>query len=133
MAKSHPHIDSPTAEQLRNLAEGRPQKIVDAYLALHEIVIETLPELTYSVDEVDGSVGYGPHQYGYNGWGIAALTPYGKWVSLTLLQGARLADPNGLLQGNSTMRHVKLSGPQEVESNRAAVVELLRAAVRVNE
>lgn len=132
MAKTHPHIESPEPEQLRELVAGRPEQLVEAYLALHELVISTLPDVRFSVDTVDASVGYAAHQYGYNGWGMAALTPYAKWVSLTLLQGARLADPAKLLSGNATMRHVKVIGPEGVRNDGDVIRALLLAASGLN-
>lgn len=129
MAKTHPHLDAPTPGQLRQIAGEHSDDIVEAYLTLHQIVLDAVPELSFSVDTVDASVGYGAHQFGYNGWGVAALTPYRRWVSLTLLQGARLADPHGLLTGTSTMRHVKVSDASDVENTHAAITGLILAAV----
>lgn len=133
MAKTHPHIESPETDQLRALVEGRPEPLVEAYLALHDLVVAALPDVRFSVDTVDASVGYAAHQYGYNGWGMAALTPYGKWVSLTLLQGARLDDPAQLLSGTSTMRHFKVTGPDDVRANGEAIRALLLDASRLVE
>lgn len=131
MAKTHPHIDTPSVEQLATLLEGRPEPLVEVYLALHELVVSTVPDVRYSVDEVDASVGYAAHQFGYNGWGMAALTPFGKWVSLTLLQGSKLEDPSGLLTGATTMRHVKLKKLDEVREHEAAIRALVRAAAEL--
>lgn len=133
MAKTHPHIESPETDQLRALVEGRPEPLVEAYLALHDLVVAALPDVRFSVDTVDASVGYAAHQYGYNGWGMAALTPYGKWVSLTLLQGARLDDPAQLLSGTSTMRHFKVTGPDDVRANGEAIRALVLDASRLLE
>ncbi len=128
MAKTHPHIESPDPEQLGVLVAGRPEPLIEAYLDLHALVISTLPDIRFSVDTVDASIGYAAHQYGYNGWGMAALTPFAKWVSLTLLQGARLDDPARLLTGTSTMRHVKVTGPKDVRNGGEAIRALLLAA-----
>ncbi|MDN5683799.1 DUF1801 domain-containing protein [Corynebacterium glyciniphilum] len=118
MSKTHPHIVSPGPEQLATLVEERP---------------EALPDVMNSVDTVDASIGYGAHQYGYNGWGMAAVTPYKKWVSLTLLHGADLEDPSALLTGTATMRHVKLASEEEFEANRAAIIALVRSAAELHE
>ena len=131
MAKTHPHIDSPTALQLRSLLEGRPGLLVQVYLALHELVVTALPDVRFSVDTVDAAVGYGARLYGYNGWGMAALTPFGKWVSLTLLQGSKLEDPERLLKGTAVMRHIRLSKPVSVQENRAEISRLVVAASRL--
>ena len=132
MAKTHPHIESPSTDQLAELVRNRPRPLADTYLALHDLVISALPDVASSVDCVDASIGYGAHQYGYNGWGLAAVTPFGKWVSLTLLQGSRLDDPEGLLTGTTTMRHVKLSDPESVRTHRDALRALLLAAAALN-
>jgi hypothetical protein len=133
MAKTHPHITAPTPAQLARLVEDRPEPIAQTYLALHALVLETLPDVEHSVDEVDASIGYAAHQYGYNGWGMAAVTPHSRWVSLTLLQGSRLPDPSGLLEGTAVMRHVKPRTPEEVEEHRADLAALLLAAARLCE
>lgn len=133
MAKTHPHIESPTAEQLREVVAGRPEAIVESYLGLHELVLAAVPEICFSVDTVDAAIGYGAHQYGYNGWGMAAVTPFGKWVSLTLLQGSRLDDPQGLLTGTTVMRHVRVSRPELIATRRAAIAALIGAATTLND
>ena len=132
MAKTHPHIESPTPTQLRSLVLDRSEALVQTYLALHEILVSALADVVYLVDEVDASVGYGAHQYGYNGWGMAALTPYTKWVSLTLLHGAQLPDPEGLLTGTAQMRHVKLKHPDEVAQHSEALKSLVQAAAQLH-
>ncbi len=132
MAKTHPHLDDPSREQLAALVEGRPAPLVEVYLGLHELMVEALPDVASSADTVDASVGYAAHQWGYNGWGMAALTPYGKWVSLTLLQGAHLDDPTGLLTGTTTMRHIKFKDPEELAELRDAIRALVIAAARLN-
>ena len=131
MAKTHPHIDSPTVVQLRSLLEGRPAPLVQVYLALHELVITALPDMKFSVDTVDAAIGYGAHQYGYNGWGMAALTPFGKWVSLTLLQGSKLEDPEHLLKGTAVMRHIRISKPADVREHRVEISCLVVAASKL--
>ncbi|MGO1266089.1 MAG: DUF1801 domain-containing protein, partial [Microbacterium gubbeenense] len=102
MAKTHPHIETPTADDLMRVIGDRP--LTDVYLALHALVIATLPTIRHSVDEVDAVIGYGAHEYGYSGWGMAAVSPFTKWVSLTLMKGAELTDPDGLLTGTASMR-----------------------------
>jgi hypothetical protein len=132
MARTHPHIESPDADQLAELVAGRPEPLIEAYLELHAAVISTLPDIRFSVDTVDASVGYAAHQYGYNGWGMAALTPFAKWVSLTLLRGARLDDPARLLSGRSTMRHLKVTGPEDARNGGEAIRALLLEASGLN-
>jgi len=132
MGKTHPHLDSPTVEKLEELVAEHAQPVREAYLALHELVIESVPEARFTVDTVDKSIGYGARQLGYNGWGMAAVTPYTKWATLTLLAGAQLPDPAGVLTGTSTMRHVKIASAAEVAERREAIAALLRAAATVH-
>lgn len=129
MAKTHPHIETPTADDLMRVIGDRP--LTDVYLALHALVIATLPTIRHSVDEVDAVIGYGAHEYGYGGWGMAAVSPFTKWVSLTLMKGADLTDPDGLLTGTASMRHVKLSSVDELADKRDGIAALLLSATRV--
>ncbi len=132
MAKTHPHIEFPRAEQLAGLVADRHDEIARVYLALHQLVIDAVPDARFSVDEKDASIGYGAHQFGYNGWGMAAVTPYGRWVSLTLLHGSQLEDTQGLLVGDAVMRHVKPRTMSEVDHHREALESLLRAAAALH-
>lgn len=132
--KTNPHIDQPTEAELQALIAGAPPALQTLYLELHRLVLETVPDVKYSVDCKDRQIGYGAHQYGYNGWGMAAVAPYTKWVSLGFLSGAALDDPEGLLEGSgAAVRHVKFRSPEELSARREAVQRLLRGAVRVNQ
>ena len=133
MAKTHPHLDHPTNEQLSELVADLPGERAATYLALHQLILDTLPDIAYSVDQVDLVIGYGAKQYGYGGWGMLAVSPYTKWVSLTWMQGARLADPDAVLTGTSAMRHVKPTSPDEVAQLKPALVPLLQAAAHLND
>ena len=133
MAKTHPHIDMPSEADLGALLESRPPEIRQLYLDAHRLVLEAVPDVRYSVDCVDGEIGYGARQFGYDGWGMSAVTPYTKWVSVTFLRGAHLDDPDGLLEGATLMRHVKLRSTAQFEASRDAIKRLLEAAVLVNE
>jgi hypothetical protein len=97
-------------------------------------VLETLPNVTHSVDSKDGVTGYGARQYGSDGWGLAALAAHSKWISLMFMRGADLADPEGLLEGSGKkMRHVKLRSPQAFEERRNALRELIAEAAGLND
>jgi hypothetical protein len=133
VAKTHPHIDSPSEPQLAELVAARPEHVREAYLAAHRLMVGTLPKVRFSVDTVDGQIGYGARQYGYNGWGMAAVSPHSKWATLVLLGGARLPDPSGLLAGTSSMRHVKLTSAAQVASSADDLRELIQAAARLND
>ncbi len=133
MGRTHPHLDQPTPEALAALVADRPEGIRDAYLALHRVVVEAAPAgLRYSVDEVDRSIGYAARQYGYNGWGMVAVTPYAKWVAITFLDGKLLMDPASLLQGTAQMRHVRVTGVAAVREHEAELAGLVRVAVRLH-
>jgi hypothetical protein len=132
--EKHPHIERPTDEALSALLKDRPPGVLAAYLAAHRLVLETLADIAYSTDEVDGVTGYGARQYGYGGWGMAALGAHAKWASLMFMQGADLDDPEGLLEGTGKkMRHVKLRTADQVEERRLALRGLVQSAARVND
>lgn len=95
-------------------------------------MLDSVPGVVFSVDTVDGAIGYGARQFGYDGWGMAALTPYAGWVSLGLLRGAALDDPHGLLEGTGALvRHAKLRSAEELSARREPIRELLEAAAGI--
>lgn len=129
----NPHIDNATEDQLMGLLEGKPPILRQLYLDIHRLMREVLPDVTYSTDCTDGVTGYGARQYGYDGWGMAALAAHSKWVSLMFLRGADLNDPDGLLEGTGKkMRHVKLRSPEQLEQRLHAVRALIKAAATIN-
>jgi hypothetical protein len=134
MSTKHPHIESPTEAQLTDLLQNKSPDLRQIYLDTHRLVLETLPNVTHSVDSKDGVTGYGARQYGSDGWGLAALAAHSKWVSLMFMRGADLADPEGLLEGSGKkMRHVKLRSPQAFEERRNALRELIAEAAGLND
>jgi hypothetical protein len=131
-SKKHPHIDRPSDAQLKDVLKDKPPAIRDLYLGMHRLVLETLPDIAYSVDGSDGQIGYGARQYGYDGWGMAALAPHTKWISLGFLRGTSLDDPGKLLEGTgASVRHVKLRSQDELVARRAALQQLLKGAAGV--
>jgi hypothetical protein len=133
-SKAHPHIDNPTEEQLREAVSDRPPLIRELYLDLHRLICETLPDVNFSVDLKDGEIGYGKRQYGYDGWGMAALAPYTKWVTLHFLRGVDLEDRSGLLGGSGkSLRHVKVHSPEQLDAIAGEIRRLVAEAARLNE
>lgn len=131
-SKTHPHIDSPSEADLKRIiAAVRPLQR-DLYLDVHALVLNAVPGVAFSVDTVDGAIGYGARQFGYDGWGMAALTPYNGWVSLGFLRGARLDDPHHLLEGTGALvRHVKLHSADDLAARREWLHRLLEAAAGI--
>ena len=71
-------------------------------------------------------VGFGPSERASEA--VVSIALYPRWVTLFFLQGARLADPAGLLKGSgSRVRHVVLSDAAVLD--RPAVRALLRQAL----
>jgi hypothetical protein len=113
---------------------GRSPALRRLYLDAHRLVLETVPEVAFSIDRDDGEIGYGARQFGYNGWRMAALAPYANWASLAFIRGVGLDDPQGLLEGTGTVtRHVKLRSVEELDEWRDAIRRLLEAAVRLDQ
>ncbi|HZX45846.1 MAG TPA: DUF1801 domain-containing protein [Clostridia bacterium] len=130
--KKHPHIERPSAEQIISVLQDKTPMIRQLYLDTHMLILETLPDVAYSIDCDDGQMGYGARQYGYDGWGMAALSAHSKWVSLVFMRGTDLEDPNGLLEGTGkSIRHVKLRSPEQAKERRSALEELIRAASKL--
>ncbi len=71
------------------------------------------------------AVGFSPDGTTANAFLSVALYP--RWVSLFFLQGATLADPDGLLTGSgTTVRHIRLGKAQDLDAPPVRV--LIRAA-----
>ncbi len=127
--KQHPHTAMPSNDELRELVARLQPQHEALYLATHALVLEAVPDVRFEADLVDGSVGYGARQYGYGGWGMAALQVHKGWVSLFFMQGVDLPDPDGVLEGSGkVLRHVKLRSVEALETRAQALRTLLVAA-----
>ena len=72
------------------------------------------------------AVGFSPSEKSSEG--IFSIALYPRWVSLFVLQGAGLADPQGLLKGSgSTVRHIVLVGVDDFD--RPAIRALMDRAL----
>ena len=90
---------------------------------LRAIVLEVDPEAVEVVRLGDraATYGVGPRKMSE---GYCYVLPYQRWVNLGFYQGARLPDPDGLLEGTGArLRHVK------VRSVAAADAPAIRALV----
>jgi len=133
-SKTHPHTDMPSEDELTRLILDKHPKHHALYLEMHRLVLRAAPDVRYSVDLVDGVIGYGARQYGYDGWGMAALSPHKGWVSLVLFRAGVLEDPDGLLEGSGALvRHVKLRSIEELAARRDTLKRLIEAAVSINQ
>lgn len=131
--EKHPHIEQPTIEQLAGLLESKTPAIRELYLNTQRLVLDTLPDVRYSVDCKDAMLGYGVRQFGYDGWGMAGLAAHSKWVSLIFMLGTELEDPAKLLEGSGKkVRHVKIHSPEQFSIIHSALRTLLTAASKVN-
>jgi hypothetical protein len=132
--EKHPHIESPTPEQISGLLESRTPLMRRLYLDVHLLLLETLPEVVFSIDTKDGQMGYGARQYGYDGWGMAALSAHKQWVSLFFMAGVDLESSDSWLEGTGKkMRHIKLRSPAELAEKRDRLRALIQAAARLKE
>ena len=133
-SRTHPHTDMPTEDELTRLILDKHPKHHELYLETHRLILRAAPDLRYSVDLVDGVIGYGARQFGYDGWGMAALSPHKGWVSLVLFRAGVLDDPDGLLEGSGALvRHVKLRSVEHLAASRESLKRLLEAAVNINQ
>ena len=129
----HPHIEMATEAQLADLLQAKTADIGQIYLEAHRLLLETLPDVVYATDCTDGMTSYGARQYGYDGWGMAALAAHAKWVSLVFMRGTSLKDENHLLEGTGkNMRHVKLRSLEAFARRRPGLQALIEQAVGLN-
>lgn len=127
------HIVNASDEELAAVLGKQDPELRDIFIAVHRIIRECLPDVRFATDCVDGGTGYGARQYGYDGWGMCALSPHKNWVSLYFMRGSELKDPEGVLEGSGKqMRHLKLRSLQEVEERRDVLRRLIQQAARLN-
>lgn len=133
MSDKHPHEEGAPDERLAELLASQSEVVRATYLAVHALVRDVLPDVRWSTDLVDLATGYGAHQYGYGGWGMAALMPHARWVSLVFLRATDLDDGAGILEGaGKNVRHVKMRSLEELEARREALRGLIEQAARLN-
>lgn len=130
----HLHIERPSLEQIKSVLQSKAPVIRQLYFDMHMLILDILPDVVYSIDCQDGQMGYGARQYGYNGWGMAALSAHSKWISLVFLCGTSLEDPDKLLEGTGkNIRHVKLRSTEQLEKKCNALSRLIKAASKLYE
>jgi hypothetical protein len=126
---ANPQRERPSSSQIAKALSGRDAELKKLYLKVHALVLKTLPGVSYTIDLKDGTMGYGAHQYGASGWGIAALACHSRWVNLGFVSGAGLPDPSRILEGSGkSVRHVKIRSEAELEERSQAVRALILAA-----
>lgn len=103
-----------------------PPAVGDLSRRLRDIVRAAMPGASEKLDRPGRVVGYG-FGPGYSGL-VCTIIPSKKGVKLGVVYGARLPDPQGLLEGSGKQhRYVALTEPADLE--RAGLKDLLRAAV----
>lgn len=71
-------------------------------------------------------IGFGPTDRASHA--VFSIAIYPKWANLFFLQGARLADPTGILKGSGGLvRHLRLSEPKLIDE--PSVRDLIRRAL----
>ena len=110
-------------QELEQLLEAHDPQVVETVHALCELVRESCPDATETVQLGWKSVSYS--RGGVMKGSICAIGPHKDWVNMQFLQGTSLEDPGGILEGSGkTMRHVKVRSVEEMDS------EALSALVR---
>ena len=103
-----------------------PDAVRDLARGLREIVRATMPDANEELDRPGRVIGYG-FGPGYSGL-VCTIIPSKKGVKLGVVHGARLPDPQGLLEGPGKQhRYVAFAKPADLE--KAGLKDLLRTAV----
>lgn len=103
-----------------------PAAVCDVARGLRAIVRAAIPGAREELDRPGRVIGYG-FGPGYSGL-VCTIIPSKKGVKLGVVHGARLPDPQGLLEGSGKQhRYVAFSKPADLE--KAGLKELLRTAV----
>lgn len=90
---------------------------------LRELILEAAPE-------AEEAIKWAQPVYSYNG-PLCYMRAFKKAVNFGFWRGVDLDDPQGMLQGTGEkMRHVKLTGPSEVDAQ--VVTGFVQQAVELN-
>ena len=111
-------------EPTREFLTSRHPQELELALWVRELVLDADPDLSERVYQGWDGIGFRHMDAGY----ICAIYPRPGEVRLLFEHGSRLADPEGLLEGDgSQTRHITLRGPDE--RLREPLTALVRDAV----
>jgi hypothetical protein len=93
--------------------------------------VQTLVELVVkAVPEAKGSIKWSQPVFELGG-PFCFIKPAKKHINFGFWWGARMEDPEGLLQGSGAkMRHVKISGPEDIDQDKFSA--LARQSAELN-
>jgi hypothetical protein len=124
-----PMSDSTPAQQLRSfLAKFDPRVAASARAALVRLRKKLPGAIEIVYDNYNAlAIGFGPSEKASEA--IFSIAVFPRWVSLFLLQGAKLPDPDKVLKGSGTRsRHIVLSDRNILEQ--PAVKKLMALALK---
>ena len=120
-------IRTPSQQLKVFLAKFEPRVAVSARSALVRLR-KRLPGATELVYDNYNALAIGFGSSDKASEAIFSIAVFPRWVSLFFLQGAKLPDPDGLLQGTGTkVRHIVLTEPAVLEQ--ASVKKLMAIAM----
>ena len=120
--------DRTSAQQLGSfLAKFEPRVAASARTALSRLRKKLPGAIEIVYDNYNAlAIGFGPSEKASEA--IFSIAVFPRWVSLFFLQGAKLPDPDKVLQGSGTrVRHIVLTAPEILE--RPAVKKLMLLAL----
>jgi hypothetical protein len=116
----------PVPADLDDFLSLYPAGVKDIALAARELVVQTVPNATETVDRTARLVGYALGR-GYKNT-ICTLLMSQTGVKVGILRATELPDPDGLLQGSGKVhRHVQLRSVADVA--KPGLKQLLEAAL----
>jgi hypothetical protein len=121
--------DPTPARQLASfLVKFEPRVAASARTALSQLRKKLPGAVEIVYDNYNAlAIGFGPSEKASEA--IFSIAVYPRWVSLFFLQGAKLPDPDNVLQGSGTkVRHIVLRNPKIMEQ--AAVRKLMALALK---
>lgn len=128
-----PAIVNASDQELAAILGRYQPELRQVFLEVHRIIRQCLPDINYATNPASGGTGYGARQYGYDGWGIFALSVHKRWVSLYFMRGVELDDPDDVLEGSGKqMRHIKFRSVEEFTDREEALRRLIQQAAQLN-
>jgi hypothetical protein len=113
------------------MTQGSPAAIRDLAIASRSLIYDVLPQTVEVVWPRQGTAGYGtgPKKASEQ---FCWVTPYTQHVALGFYYGAELPDPEGILEGaGRLMRHVKIRGPEDLDTPALRTLIQIATAHRV--
>ena len=101
-------------------------KVSDEHQRTFDLLVAMIREITAAHGAYEESLKWGFLCFHQGKDNYMSLMPQTQRINFQIFNGAHLPDPKGLIEGTGKdMRHIKVSGPEFIAENRAALAQLI--------